>query len=86
MLNLTLNMVAAALLFGATSASAYGVSMVARGPTTGLSPSDTVTVDLFLDATGAITIFSVAVLVSNPAVVVYNGPLSARASKRAPSP
>ncbi len=75
---LTLNLLAAALLlFGAASASAFAVSMVARGATTGLQVSDTVTVDVFLDATGGITIFSVAVLVSDPAVLSYDGPASA---------
>ena len=70
---LTLNLfVTALLLLGATSASAFAVSMTARGDTNSLITSDTVTVDVFLDADAGITIFSVAVISSNPAVLAYD--------------
>ena len=75
---LTLNLLAVALLlFGATSASAFAVSMTARGSVSSLSTSDTVTVDVFLDADGGITIFSVAVVNSNPAALLYDAAASA---------
>ena len=64
-------------LFGATNASAFAVSMTARGATTSLTTSDTVTVDVFLDADGGITIFSVAVVNSNPAALLYDAAASA---------
>lgn len=67
----------AAMLFATSSASAFAVSMVARAPTTGLMTSDTVTVDVFLDADGGITFFSVAVINSNPSALLYDGPRSA---------
>ena len=70
---LTLNLLAVALLlFGATSASAFAVSMTARGAVSSLATSDTVTVDVFLDADGGITIFSVAVVSSNAGVLLYD--------------
>jgi len=75
---LALELLAAALLlFGATPASAFGVSMVARGPVNSLFTSDTVTVDVFLDADDGITIFSVAVVNSNPAALLYDAAASA---------
>ena len=88
MRNLTLNLlVVALLLFGATSASAFAVNMTARGAgvagISSLATSDTVTVDVFLDATGGITIFSVAVINDTPAALLYDGPAS---SALPPSP
>ena len=75
---LTLNLLAVALLlFGATSASAFAVSMTARGAVSSLATSDTVTVEVFLDADGGITIFSVAVVNSNPAALLYDAAASA---------
>ena len=75
---LTLNLLAAALLlFGAASASAFAVDITARGATSSLSTSDTGTVDVFLDADGGITIFSVAVVNSNPGVLLYDAAASA---------
>ena len=75
---LTLNLLAAALLlFGAASASAFAVDITARGATSSLSTSDTVTVDVFLDADGGITIFSVAVVNSNPGALLYDAAASA---------
>ena len=66
-----------ALLFVTSSASAWAVSMTVRGPTTSLTVSDTVTVDVFLDKDAGATIFSVAVINSNPSVLLYDGPASA---------
>ena len=83
MRTLTLNLLIAALfLLGTTSASAFAVTMTSRSgdPTGGVSSlttSDTVTVDVFLDADGGITIFSVAVVNSNPAALLYDGAASA---------
>ena len=80
---LTLNLLVTALfLLGTTSASAFAVNMTSRSgdPTGGVSSlttSDTVTVDVFLDATGGITIFSVAVINSNPAALLYDAAASA---------
>jgi len=65
------------LLFGAVPAAAFGISMVARGATQSLSVSDTVVVDVFLDADGPTSIVSVAVVNSNPAVLLYDGAASA---------
>ena len=62
-----------ALLFATSSASAFAVSMTARGATTGLMTSDTVTVDVFLDVAGPISIFSVAVINSNTSALLYDG-------------
>ena len=75
---LTTNLLAAALLlFGAASASAFAINMVASTPTTGLTTSNTVVVDVFLDSDGPITIFSVAVVNSDPSALLYNGAASA---------
>ena len=75
---LTTNLLAAALLlFGAASASAFAVNMVASTPTTGLTTSDNVIVDVFLDSDGPITIFSVAVVNSDPSALLYDGAASA---------
>ena len=75
---LTTNLLAAALLlFGAASASAFAVNMVASTPTTGLTKSDTVIVDVFLDSDGPISIFSVAVVSSDPSALLYDGAASA---------
>ena len=65
------------LLFGAVPSSAFGISMVARGNTNLLSTSDVVTVDVFLDSDGPVSIVSVAVVNSSPAAVRYDGPASA---------
>jgi hypothetical protein len=65
------------LLFGATSASAFAVSMVARGGVTSLTTSQTVTVDVFLDVTAGMTILSIGVLNSSTAALLYDGPASA---------
>ena len=74
---LTLNVgVALSLLLAAASASAFAVNMTARGATDSLTTGSTVTVDVFLDATGGITIFSVAVM-SDPAVLKYDAAASA---------
>ncbi len=82
---LTLNLLAAALLlFGAASASAFAVDITARGSTSSLSTSDTVTVDVFLDADGGITIFSVAVVNSNPSVLLYDAAASAALAPTGP--
>ena len=67
----------AAMLFAASTASSYGVSMVASTPTTGLMPGDQVIVDVFLDSDGPITIFSVAVINDLPLGLVYDGAASA---------
>ena len=67
----------ALLLFGAASASAFAINMVASTPTTGLTTSNNVIVDVFLDSDGPITIFSVAVINSNPSVLLYDGAASA---------
>jgi len=81
---LTLNLLAVALLlFGAASASAFAVSMTARGATSSLTTSSTVTVDVFLDADGGITIFSVAVLSDN-AIVTYDAAASAALAPSGP--
>ena len=67
----------ALLLFGAASASAFAVNMVAQGSTSSLTTSNNVIVDVFLDSDGPITIFSVAVVNSNPSVILYDGAASA---------
>jgi hypothetical protein len=64
MRTLTINLLAAALLvFSAGSASAYNIDMQVRG---GILPSytssDTITIDVFLDADAPINLLSVAVL------------------------
>ena len=75
---LTLSLLASALLlFGATSASAFAVTMTVRPFPATLVTSDTVTVDVFLDATGGITILSVGVLNSSTASLLYDGNHSA---------
>jgi hypothetical protein len=77
---LTLNLLAAALLlFGATSATAYAVNMVARGSTTSLDTSDTVTLDVFLDVDGGIQLLTIPVLFTNDAVATYDPVASAAA-------
>ena len=67
----------ALLLFGAASASAFAINMVAQGSTSSLTTSNNVIVDVFLDSDGPITIFSVAVINSNPSVMLYDGAASA---------
>jgi hypothetical protein len=75
---LKLNLLAAALLlFGATSASAYAINMVARGSTSSLTTSSTVVVDVFLDADVGLTFFSVSVNASDTTILDYKGPESA---------
>ena len=67
----------ALLLFGAASASAFAITMTAQGSTSGLGTSDNVIVDVFLDADGPTSIVSIAVVNSNPAVLLYDGAASA---------
>jgi len=76
---LKLNLIAVALLlFGATSANAFAINMVARNSTVSLDVSDTVTVDVFFDATATgIILFSSAVLSSNSSVMSYDPVASA---------
>jgi hypothetical protein len=71
---LKLNLLAVALLlFGATNASAFAINMVARGATSSLTVSDTVTVDVFFDATQTgILLFGTNVLNSNASVISYD--------------
>jgi hypothetical protein len=73
---LKLNLLAAALLlFGATSASAWAINMVSRGPTSSLTTSSIVVVDVFLDADPGLTLFSAAVL-ADDLYLNYDGPAS----------
>lgn len=52
---LMINLLASALvLFSVSSASAFGVSAIAQGPTDGLAPGDSVTYDLYLDLDGTV--------------------------------
>jgi hypothetical protein len=76
---LKLNLLAVALLlFGTTSAHAFAINMVARNATTSLDVSDTVTVDVFFDATATgIILFSVAVLNSSASLLSYDAAASA---------
>ena len=67
----------ALLLFGAASASAFAINMTARGATSGLTSSDTVIVDVFLDADPGIQLLSVGVLYPGDGTVLYDGPGSA---------
>jgi len=82
---LKLNLLAVALLlFGATNASAFAINMVARNSTTSLDVSDTVTVDVFFDATGiGIKFLSVAVLNSSASLLTYDPIASAAVSPKA---
>jgi len=83
---LKLNLLAAALLlFGATSASAFAINMVARGPVDSLTVSSTVTVDVFLDAEPGLTFLSVSVLADTDALLDYDGPASALAPAFGPA-
>lgn len=75
---------AAVCVLTAGQATAFAIDMVARGPTTSLAPSDTVTVDVFLDAEFGITVLSVAVLASNDDVLDYD-PVASAASPRCPT-
>jgi len=61
-------------VLAASQASAFAIDMVARGPTSGLAVSDTVTVDVFLDADPGLVLLSVAVLGSSSAVLDYDVP------------
>jgi hypothetical protein len=71
---LTLNLLAVALLlFGASSASAFAINWAARGATTSLTTSDTVTVDVFLDAEDGLALLSVGVLFPNDGSLTYTG-------------
>jgi hypothetical protein len=75
---LTLNLLAVALLlFGASSASAFALNWAARGSTTSLTTSDTVTVDVFLDADPGLQLLSVSVLFPDDGSLTYDGPASA---------
>lgn len=76
---LKLNLLAVALLlFGTTSANAFAINMVARNATTSLDVSDTVTVDVFFDATATgIILFSTAVLNSSASMLTYDPVASA---------
>lgn len=70
---LTLNLLAAALLlFGATSASAFAINMNARGATSSLSASSTVTLDVFLDADPGLTFLGINVLASDTNILTYS--------------
>jgi hypothetical protein len=78
---LKLNLLAAALLlFGATSASAFAINMVARGPVSSLGASDHVVVDVFLDAEAGLTLLGVNVLATD-ATLNYDGPASAAVAR-----
>ncbi len=80
---LTLNLLAVALLlFSATSASAWAVDMQVRQTSTGglssFDVSDTITVDVFFDATGfEINLFTTSVISSDASVLQYNAAASA---------
>jgi hypothetical protein len=63
--------IAATLLLVAENAPAFSVSMQARGPTSSLVTSDTVTVDVFLATESGLTLFSVGVLASSDALLDY---------------
>jgi len=82
---LKLNLLAVALLLlGATNASAFAINMVARNSTTSLDVSDTITVDVFFDATAiGIKFFSVAVLNSDTSLLSYDPVASAAVSPKA---
>lgn len=84
---LKLNLLAVALLlFGATSASAFAINMVARGSTTSLTVSDTVTVDIFFDATAVgIRLFGTNVLNSNASAISYDPAASLAAGASGPA-
>lgn len=71
---LMVNLLATALLvFSATSASAYVLTMVATTPTQNLALGDAVSFDVFLDTEGesGITLLSIG-LTFNPAVLTYD--------------
>jgi hypothetical protein len=71
------NMLAvAALLFGATSASAFAINWAPRGATNSLTTSDTVTVDVFLDAETGLQALSVGVLYPDDGTVAYDAAAS----------
>jgi hypothetical protein len=84
---LKLNLLAVALLlFGATNASAFAINMVARGVTTSLTVSDTVTVDVFFDATAVgINLFGTNVLLSNASAISYDPVATAAAPAFGPA-
>ena len=65
------------LLFGATSASAFAMGMVPRGPINNLLPGDEVIVDVFLNAEPGLQLLSVGVLYPNNGTILYDGPATA---------
>ena len=69
----------ALVVLATNRADAFAVEMLARGSTTSLVTSSTVTVDVFLDYDVGLTLFSVGVLSSNDAVLVYDPVASAAA-------
>jgi hypothetical protein len=81
MRTLSLNLIVAGLLlFGATSASAFAINMTARGATSSLVTSNTVTVDVFLDADPGLTFLGINVIASNDASIDYDAAASAAAA------
>ena len=76
---LIINLLAtAALLFGATAASAIAINAVPRTPLTSYTTSDFFILDVFLDATEAgLQLLSVGVLYPDDGTIVYDGAASA---------
>ena len=65
------------LLFGSSQASGFAINMLARNATTSLAVGDTVTVDVFFDATDVgINVFSTSVLSSNANSIHYDAAAS----------
>lgn len=67
----------AGLCLAAAQAGAYDITMTARGAIDSLASSDTVIVDVFLDAEPGLTLLSVGVLYPDDGTIVYDGPATA---------
>lgn len=74
------------LLAGVSSAWAFEFSLSTSSATENLSMGDSVTVDVFFDADGGITIMSVAVVNSDPSVLLYDEVASAALTPQGPGP
>jgi hypothetical protein len=65
-----------ALLLVSSQASAWALSVVSQGPVSSLTSSDTVTLDIFLDADAGLTLLSTAITYDDDGELTYNGPAS----------
>jgi hypothetical protein len=69
------------VLGAASSATAFAVNMTARGSTSSLATSDTVTVDVFLDAEPGLALFAIGVILADDSALDYDPVASAAATR-----